>query len=138
MTFSLQVSNGDLTMNGSQLSVVANTDKLKQDLQLWFTERYGMDRFHPGMGSNFQNYIGGIINYHTHQMVQDEAMRLLDLYQKVQYRGLKEAPSVYSLAELLWEINDIKVAVGFDTVAVTVSVSNAQRQPTVFSVSQNP
>lgn len=136
MTFSLRIANGDLAQQGSQLGIVSGVDKLKQDLTLWMTERWGIDRFHPAMGSNFQNYIGGIISYHTQAMVQHEAERILDNYQKVQWRGLREAPNIYSLSELLWSINSVKVAVGFDAVGVAVNVSNAVQQPTTIQVAQ--
>jgi hypothetical protein len=136
MSFSLQVVNGDLAVQGSQMGIVYGVDKLKQDLTLWMVERYGIDRFHPGMGSYFQNYIGGIISYATQAMVRNEAERIVDNYTRVQRRGLREAPSLYSLSELLNSINSINVGVGFDTVSVAVSVSNAQQQSTTVAVTQ--
>lgn len=136
MTFSLQVANGDLVQQGSQLGIVHGVDKLKQDLTLWLTERYGIDRFHPGLGSNFQNYIGGIIGYHTQAMVRQEAERVLDNYQKVQWRSLRETPQLFSLAELLMNINAVDVTVTFDAVNVGISVSNAVQQPLNLSVAQ--
>lgn len=136
MTFSLRIGNGDLVQEGSSLGIVYGTDKLKQDLTLWMTERYGIDRFHPAMGSSFQSWIGGIISFHTKQMVQNEAERILDNYQKVQYRSLRDAPSLYSLSELLYSINAIQVNIAYDTVSVGINVSNAQQVPTTINVSQ--
>lgn len=136
MSFSLQVVNGDLAVQGSQLGIVYGTDKLRQDLTLWMTERFGIDRFHPAMGSNFQNYIGGVIGYGTQAKVKGEAERILDNYQKVQYRGLKATPTLYSLSELLWSINTINVGVSYDTVSVAVNVSNGVQQPTTIQVAQ--
>lgn len=136
MSFSLQIASGDLVQQGSQLGIVSGVDKLKQDLTLWMTERYAIDRFHPAMGSNFQNYIGGIISYHTQAMVRSEAERILDNYQKVQWRGLRESPQLYSLAELLMNINAVDVTVTFDAVTVDVSVSNAVQQPVNVSLAQ--
>jgi len=136
MTFSLMVGGGDLVQQGSQLGIVYGTSKLKQDLTLWMTERYGIDRFHPKMGSNFQNYIGGIISYHTQAMVSSEADRILDNYQKVQQLGLRQAPSLYSLDELMSSINFVNVSIAYDSVTVAVSVSNAVQQPTTIQVSQ--
>lgn len=136
MSFSLKVTNGDLAMAGSQLGIVYGVDKLKQDLTLWMTERYGIDRFHPSMGSNFQNYIGGIIGYGTQAMIRSEAERILDNYQKVQYRGLRATPTLYSLSELLWSINTVNVGVAFDAVSVAVNVSNGVQQPTTIQVTQ--
>lgn len=136
MSFSLQVSNGDLVQTGSQLSIVYGTDKLTQDMTLWLAERYGVDRFHPSYGSNLENYIGGMIGYGTQSMVYSEVMRVLTNYQKVQMAGFKSAPSNYALAELLWTINNVNVGVNYDQVSVAVNVSNAQQQTTTVSVSQ--
>lgn len=136
MSFSLRIANGDLVMQGSQLGIIYGIDKLTQDLTLWMTERYGIDRFHPDMGSSFQNYIGGVIGYNTQAMIYNEAERVLDNYQKVQYQGLRQAPQLYSLSELLWSINEINVGVGYDTVSVSVSVSNGLTQPTALQIVQ--
>lgn len=136
MSFSLAIRNGDLVQQGSQLGIVYGTEKLKQDLTLWMAERYGIDRFHPSMGSNFQNYIGGVIGYTTQAMIYSEAERVLDNYQKIQFQGLRQAPQLYSLSELLWSINEINVGVGYDTVSVAIGVSNGLHQPTNLSISQ--
>ena len=136
MSFSLAIAGGDLVQSGSQLGIVYGSDKLKQDLMLWLTERYGIDRFHPVMGCDFQNYIGGIIGYHTQTRVQSETQRVLDNYQKVQFMGLRQAPTLYSLSELLWSIDSIHVAMSYDTVSVVISVSNAEQNPLSISVSQ--
>lgn len=136
MTISLQIANGDLVMNGSTFGIVANTDKLRQDLTLWMTERFGIDRFHPAMGSNFQNYIGSTITHSTQAMVYSEALRVLDNYQRIQMAGLKASPAIYSLSELLWSINAINVGIGYDQVNVAVDVSNAQQQPVRVGITQ--
>lgn len=136
MSFSLKVVNGDLALQGSEMALVWGVGKLTQDLTLWMTERYGIDRFHPAMGSDFQNYIGGIIGHGTQAQIRSEAERILDNYQKVQYRGLREAPTLYSLSELLWSINTINVSVTYDTISVAVNVSNAVQQPTTVQVNQ--
>ncbi len=136
MSFSLQVAGGDLVQQGSRLAVVAGTEKLHQDLTLWMCERYGIDRFHPVMGSCFQNYIGGVITSHTRAVVQSEANRILSNYQKVQYMGLRANPTLYSMGELLYSINKVSVTINYDTVNVLVAVSNAQQEPTTIAITQ--
>lgn len=136
MSFSLAIRNGDLVQQGSSLGIVHGVDKLKQDLTLWVAERHGIDRFHPRMGSKLQDYIGGIINYHTQMMVESEVNRVLDNYQKVTFMGLRETPSRYSMSELLWEILSVDVAITFDTVSVAVNVANGVQQPTTISLTQ--
>lgn len=136
MTFSLRVSNGDLVLAGNTLGVVYGTDKLTQDLTLWMCERYGVDRFHPWYGSQFQNYIGGVISTSTQAMVYTEASRVLDNYQRLQGQAFQQAPANYSLSELLATVNNVAVTVNYDQVNVAVSVSNAVQQPTTISVTQ--
>jgi len=136
MGYSLAVSNGDLVMEGSYLKVVWGIDKLKQDLQLWMTERYGSDRFHPAMGSILQDYIGTVISPRTRAEIQDEVMRVLDNYQRVQLQAFQKSPTLFGMSELLEAIDDIKVNITFDTVNVSVSVRNAARVDALILVSQ--
>jgi phage baseplate assembly protein W len=135
MSFSLQVANGDLVQAGSSLGIVYDSNKLQQDMTLWLAERYGIDRFHPAMGSQLQNYIGGIINYNTQATVYSEVMRVLDNYQKVQFQAFRANPSLFSLAEMLYAINSVNVNVGYDSVSIVASVCNAQQQNLTTAVS---
>lgn len=136
ISFSLAIANGDLVQDGSQMRIIYGSNKLKQDLTLWMTERYGIDRFHPAMGSELQSYIGSVINFSTQSMVRSEVNRILDNYQRVQYLGLRSAPTRYSLSELLYSVNSVNVGVGFDAVSVGINVSNALQQPTSINLQQ--
>lgn len=136
MSFSLKVANGDLVLAGNQFAIVSGVDKLKQDLTLWLAERFGIDRFHPAMGSNLQNFIGGVIGYGTQSMVYSEVLRVLTNYQRVQTQDFRAFPSNFALSELLWNINSVDVGVGYDQVSILVSVANAQRQPVSLSLNQ--
>ena len=137
MSFSLAIQNGDLAMSGSQMAIVSGTDKLVQDLTLWMVERYGIDISHPRYGSCFENYIGGIINLTTQQTIESEALRVLNNYQKVQQLALSASPTVFSLSELLASVNNVNVAISYDTVQVSVSVSNAEQTPVAVTVTQS-
>lgn len=137
MTYSLAIANGDLVRSGNSLSIVYGTSKLKQDLCLWVTERYGIDRFHPKMGSVLPDYIGSLITDGTRSQIQSEMLRILQNYQSVQLQGLKQAPHRYSYSELLYSIDAINVAISYDTVSATVSVRNADNAPAMIAVSQS-
>lgn len=136
MSFSLKVANGDLVMDGSRLAIVSGIDKLKQDLTLWLAERFGIDRFHPAMGSNLQNFIGGVIGYGTQSLVYSEVMRVLSNYQRVQTQHFKELPRKFSLSELLWNVDAVNVNVLYDQVNIMVNVTNAQRQTAAIALQQ--
>ena len=69
-------------------------------------------------------------------MVQSEAQRILSNYQKVQYMGLRANPTLYSMSELLWSINAIRVTVSYDSVSVLVAVSNGEQEPTSITINQ--
>ena len=137
MTYSLAVVNGDLVRTGNSMSIVYGVEKLKQDLCLWVTEDYGIDRFHPKMGSVLPDYIGSLITDSTRVQVQSEILRILQNYQAVQLQGLKATPQRYSYSELLYSIQAINVAISYDTVYATVSVQNADNNSATIVVSQS-
>lgn len=125
MSYSLAIQDGELVQDGSELGLVWGIEKLKQDLQLWVTERFGGDRFHPAMGSILQDMIGGVIDFSTKAIIIREVERVLDNYQRVQYKAYKENPQLFSLSEILYSIDEIKADVYFDRVIVGVKVRSA-------------
>jgi hypothetical protein len=133
MSFSFQVTSGDLQFSGDQLGIVYGVDKLYQDLMLWFSERYGIDRFHPRMGSALPNYIGGVTNYGTQNLVTSEALRILANYQALQTKAFKANPQTFSLSELLTAVNNVDVVVSYDVVSVTTTVTNGDSQTTTVT-----
>jgi hypothetical protein len=136
MSYSLAVRGGDLAKSGSNLDVVWGIEKLKQDLQCWVTEGFGGDRFHPLMGSILQDFIGSVINPRTKAEIEDEVMRVMDNYQRVQTYGFKNNPRLYSMTELLESVDNIAVKIGFDAVSVSVAVRSAARNGATITVSK--
>ena len=128
MSYSLALENGDLVPRGNQLKVVYGVDKLTQDLKLWLTESLGGDIMHPELGTMLDAWIGSRITFSTKAEVHAEVLRVLDNYQRVQVRGVKTRPQKYSISEILWEINDIKIDINFDTISVLISVSTPPPQ----------
>lgn len=51
MTWSLRLTNGDLSVRSAQLAVVTGEEKLVQDFRAHLLERMGTDDLHPGYGS---------------------------------------------------------------------------------------
>lgn len=136
MSYSLAVVDGDLVQEGSTLGIVWGIDKLKQDLALWVTERFGGDRFHPDMGSVLQDMIGGVIRASTSDQIAGELYRVLDNYQRLQVKALKENPQLLSLTEILFSIDDISVQAGYDTITATVKVHSAGGDSTSITFNQ--
>ena len=124
MTYSLAVSNGDLVVKGSQLGIVSGTQKLSQDLQIWLYSRFGSDMMHPTFGSVLESWIGGVIQKSTQANVYNEVLRVLNNYQSMQYQLFQASPQLFSVAELLYSIDNVDVSITYDTVYVTIQVSN--------------
>lgn len=51
MSWSLEIRNGDLTVDRGQLGIATGGNKLGQDLRCHILERMGTDRLHPSYGS---------------------------------------------------------------------------------------
>lgn len=137
MTYSLAVIDGDLAQRGSSLAIVYGIDKLRQDLSLWITERHGIDRFHPLMGSILPDFIGSLITSGTESQIQNEVLRILKNYQANQFQSFKAAQQNYSYSELLYSIDAINVALSFDTVHATISVRALDGTSSVVAVTQS-
>jgi phage baseplate assembly protein W len=135
MSVSLKVVNGDLSITAGRFDLVQGTDKLKQDLTLWLTERYRDDRFHPTYGSILDGYIGGVINpSETVVRVQSETLRVLSNYEQIQIARFKESPSKFQPSELLKSVNGVDVSLSYDKVIVLVRITTAARTTTSISV----
>ncbi|QZE10477.1 baseplate wedge protein [Mycobacterium phage ScoobyDoobyDoo] len=137
MSFSLALADGDLVQKGNQLDLVFGVDKLNQDIYLWLMERYGGDRFHVNMGSILQDFIGSIVGGSTKAEIESEVLRVLQNYQAVQLRGIKENPQLYSSSEMLVSIDDIQVSINYDTVNVAVKLRNGAGQIAVVRASSS-
>jgi len=136
MSYSLKVADGDLVAQGNQLALVFGVDKLNQDISLWLLERYGGDRFHVSMGSILEDFVGAISTPSTRSEVQAEVFRVLQNYQAVQLRRLKEAPQLLSSSELLVSVDDIATTVSYDTVSVMCRLRNGSDTSTTIKVAQ--
>lgn len=134
MSYSLAIANGDLVQKGSSLGLVFGVDKLRQDVYCWMTERYGGDRFHVNYGTALQEYIGGIIDESTRAEVQAEIFRVLQNYQLVQLKQIKEDPQKLSASELLVSVEDILTSISYDTIRVTVKLRNGSNQSTAIKL----
>lgn len=78
MTWSLKLTNGDLTIDGSHLGTVSNESKMVQDLRCQLLEKMGSDDLHPEFGSLIDGGVtpDGII---YESIVSDEDMEMAQL-----------------------------------------------------------
>ena len=134
MSFSLAIVNGDLAQKGSVMDLVYGVDKLNQDLYLHLMESFGGDRFHVNMGSILQEFIGGVVSDSTRAEVQSEVLRVLQNYQALQMRKIKEDPQNMSASELLVSVDDIRATVSYDTVTVAMKLRNGLGESTTIKL----
>lgn len=134
MSFSLGIVDGDLDLRGSSIAIVHGAEKLKQDVSIWLRERYGSDRFHTNYGSVLDSFIGSVISDYTKSEVQSEVLRVLQNYQSVQLRRLKENPQLLSAAEIMASIDSIDVTINYDMVNVVIRFTTASNTSGSLSV----
>lgn len=137
MSYSLKIDSGDLVQLGDQMGLVFGIDKLKQDIFLWVMERYGGDRFHVNMGSILQEFIGGIASESARAEVHAEIIRILQNYQALQLRLIKEHPETVSVSELLVSVDDIVTQVKYDSVTAILRLRNGSDQNATIRVVQS-
>lgn len=134
MSYSLKITNGDLTARGSHLDIVQGVDKLIQDIDLWLREQYQVDRFHISFGSILDNFIGGVIDNTTKVEVQAEVLRVMNNYQNLQLIRFKNNPQKFSPDELLNQITSIQVNISYDKVIVSLFFTTAAGSSRVSSL----
>lgn len=120
MSYSLKLSDGDLSATGSHLDIVQGIDKLTQDIDLWLREDYQIDRFHTSFGSILDSFIGGVIDNTTQITVQAEILRVMQNYQNLQLLRFKAKPEKFSPDELLHEVTGINVQVAYDKIVANL------------------
>lgn len=122
----ITVSNGDIQMNSGKIQFSTGKQKLIEDLQRWLEEPLGTGFLTPGFGSLLSSYIGSnSIGINTNS-VDNEILRVLQLYQGQQIMDLKYAQNASMLSnwnksEIIQNILSIK-----STVQGTSIVSNIQ------------
>jgi hypothetical protein len=89
---------------------------------------------HPELGSMLDAWIGSIITPATRAEVQTEVLRVLQNYQSVQVRGIRTMPQRYSLSEILYSIDGIKIDINYDTVSVIIAISTPPPESQVANV----
>lgn len=123
MTWSLQLRNGDLTIDGARFGTVTNQAKLVQDLRCAILERMGTDEDHPWFGSLID---GGRLNGVDQESiiatddwnvavlrVESEIRRLVAQYQSQQVVRSEQDRGVYGKptltpAEILMGVGNIQ------------------------------
>jgi hypothetical protein len=144
VTYSIQVANGDLVATAGQLSTVSDSAKLLQDLTLWILTKMGSDPYNPAYGSlidggtqmngiNVPSPIGTTTWSIAQSQIQTDITRIITLYQAQQAARIASDLQTYNKStltpgETLTALNGISFNNDYDTLTVTVSITNAANQ----------
>lgn len=137
MSWSLQIQNGDLSLNGGSYGTVSGSQKLAQDLKCALLERMGTDDAHPNFGSLID---GGVANgveqpsliattdwTHAIALIESEIRRIINQYQASQVRRSENDRMTYGKPtltpdELLVAISSIQFFQVQDALVVKVGI----------------
>lgn len=114
----ITVSNGDINLVGGKLQFSYGSNKLAQDITLWLKEPLGTGFTTPGFGSLLPGMIGTSQASNSISSVENEILRVLQLYQGQQVLALKQAQNSAQLS--VWNRNEIIQKI----VSVTANVNN--------------
>lgn len=123
----ITVSNGDIQLQNGKIQFAVGSDKLIQDLQRWLTEPLGTGFTTPGFGSLLSNYIGQPQTPGSTSVVENEVIRVLQLYIGQQGLDLQASQSSVQLAnwnrsEIIQKVYSINSSVQATAVIVNVVV----------------
>jgi hypothetical protein len=126
MSWSLQLVNGDLFLQGGSLSTVTGSAKLVQDLSCWLLQPLGANSLHTSYGSILEygvdengNYYPGLIgspnNATSIAQIEAEIKRVCSSYQTQQINRNNSDVQIYgastlTLGEALLGVNNISAS----------------------------
>jgi hypothetical protein len=150
MSWSLQITNGDFAVRGSQLSVVTGAQKLVQDLRVTLLEKMGTDDLHLGFGSLIDGgtlpsgtVIPSIIGTSDPNLaaaaIRSDVKRICEDYQKRQVARVKDEKLKYNKStltpdEILVGVSNIAITQTTDSLFVTISLKTGAGTQTSLSV----
>jgi hypothetical protein len=154
MSWSLQVSNGDLVLEGGKLGTVTGSNKLLQDFRHYLLEHMGNDPLHPnygslidgGMKSNGQ-VVDSLIGSTDWNMVtlqlESEIRRIAAAYQKSQLNRAQNDRTYYgkstlSVSEILAAVTAVNFTQNADALLVEIVIETGDFQLQNISLSLDP
>lgn len=151
MSWSLQVSGGDLVVNQAQLSTVANEAKLLQDLRHYLLERMGTDSLHPEYGSlidggtkpdgtEVPSPIGHTDWRQIALSIEADIRRIGAAYQSAQLNRAKSDRlrfnrSTLTAGEVLASIDSVVFTQDQDALLVTINITAGSGKGSSFTIS---
>lgn len=156
MTWSLQISNGDFTVDAAHLGTVTAQNKLLQDFRCAILEQMGTDNLHPEYGSLIDGGINaegkvveGVIGrtdpHEVAMLIESEVSRIARYMQRTQLARAKSDKMTYGRAtlvpqEVLLSLNGIDFLQREDLLRVTIhlTAANDQTFEIGLDINENP
>lgn len=135
----LALENNDLVVESSGgIQTYTGARRLQQDLTLALGEVFGTDRFHPRFGSILESFAGRVITPELQHEVEAEVSRVLNNYLAAQQVYIASditrlRDSRYTTADVMAEIMEVKSRVEQDTLTVSITLRNANRETFVVT-----
>ncbi len=150
MSYSLQVVNGDLSVQAGQVSVVTGSSKLLQDLTLWVLTKMGSDPYNIGYGSLIDGgtqpngtVVSSPIGTHqwtsTQALIQQDITRIITTYQSQQNARMQADAQAYNKQtltqdEILTGMTGITFSNDITLLTATVYITNASNNQLQITV----
>jgi hypothetical protein len=140
MSWSLELRNGDLTVDQGRLGIATGGAKLAQDIRCHLLERMGTDPLHRGFGSvldggtredgiEIPSIIGEVDNGLIHSFVSTEINRILREHQQKQLNRALEDRMRYNKTTMsddeILETGDIKILRTGDVIMVHITLHSS-------------
>lgn len=142
MSWSLDITGGDISYGSTGLNTVTGSDKLVQDISGCILEPMGTDFQDPnfgsiidggvdGSGNVYQSLIGGPNDAYAGTLIQSEIQRVCQNYQTVQIARNQADVSTYgtstlSPGEALLSVQSVDVTADQTTINVVVNLSTGE------------
>lgn len=140
MSWSLQLQNGDLTLNQASYGTVTGEAKLVQDLRCYILEEMGTDDMHPDYGAVLNGgtlsdgttapgFIGLVNDDFTQLQIESELQRIIQNYQNLQLARAKDDRLVYGKTSLtrneILMSADFNFSTSLDKLTVNLTLTTA-------------
>jgi phage baseplate assembly protein W len=138
----ITVSNGDIQLNNGKIQFSTGSDKLIQDMNRWLTEPLGTGWTTPGFGSLLPNYIGQPQIAGQSSLIENEIVRVLQLYIGQQTLDLQSAQnsaqlSNWNRSEIIQSVYSINSQVQGNAVLVSVALQTLNQNLVNINININ-
>lgn len=121
----LALRDGDLVVGPGGYALLSGPSMVAQDLRCALLEPLGNDRFHPGFGSQAEDFIGLTDSLDAQFEVQQEVARVVQNYvavqrDRIERDALRGVKSRYKTNEVVAEVEGIQVRQVGDTLYVKI------------------